>query len=276
VSSEKDAVAEVHDARNSAITVFNRKWESMRENSKFLRLNQYSEKQLAKMKEQKRVPYVLDYINAAVNTFQGIQRDKRTEIFYYGVEAKDEMRVEVLNALKESAFQVNNFIYTESDIFQDGLVMKVGGLGYEWSRETNKNGALKLFRIPPEQLMWDANSMEFDHSDATWVSRHRMFSKLDLINRRPEMKEEIEKMSWFADGEMSIDNVTSAYLDSILDEVSSEPGLAFDRKPIRRSSAASHRRSTRGGFADRRTASGAVALWLAPHAGEPELIYREV
>jgi len=217
-SEEKDKVEEVHIARQAAYRTFKEKWDQMQDNSAFLRLNQYSATQLQKMSEQKRVPYVLDQINAAVNTYQGIQRDRRTEIFYYPVEESDAVPCEVLNAVKDATLSQNGFVYTESDVFSDGLIQKIGAVAYEWSTEKNKNGALRIMRLRPRELMWDLNAQEFDKSDAMWMSRYRMFGRDELINRFPWLRKKIEGMSFFTGQEAQDLGLKEDYLASLAED----------------------------------------------------------
>lgn len=217
MSKAPDGVVEAHEARQSVLRVFKDKWNQMSENSNFYRLEQYSNDQLAKMSKDSRVPYVWDYITQGINTYIGIQRDRRTEIFFYPREGGDALKAEILNACKESTLAQNDFIYLESDVFQDGLVEKIGAVSYEWTTERDKTGALKMRRIPPRQLMWDLNSFEFDKEDANWISRHRRLTKADLIARWPDKKKEILAMSMDkSDIENSIGNVHSAYMDELL------------------------------------------------------------
>ena len=217
MSIERDAVDRVHQARQSGFKIFKAKYDEMQENSRFIRLLQYSPKQLEKMDKDKRVPYVLDYLNSSMNTFQGIQRDKRTEIFYYPVESGDEVKTEILNSVKDYTLHINNFPYLESDVFSDGLIQKVGAIGYEWSREKDKNGALRMYRIPPRQIMWDTNSDESSKQDCGWISTHRLFTKADLLNRMPGERKKIEGMEFFRGEEFDDLGLHSGeYLDSIL------------------------------------------------------------
>lgn len=217
MKEDKEKVEEVHIARQAAYSTFKAKWDQMSDNSRFLRLLQYSDSQLARIQDQKRVPYVLDYINSSVNTYQGIQRDRRTEIFYYPVESGDEVSCEVLNAVKDSCLSQNNFIYTESDVFADGLIQKVGAVAYEWSSEKDKNGALKIMKLRPRELMWDLNAQEFDKSDCTWMSRFRMYGKEELKNKFPHLSKKIDKMSFFTGGELADLGLRSEYVESIQD-----------------------------------------------------------
>jgi hypothetical protein len=211
----KETVDRVHSARQSVMSVFKDKWTKMQQNSDFVRLDQYSAAQLSKMVKQNRVPYVLDYINSSINILQGIQRDKRTEIYYLPVEPGDSLRVEILNLTKDSQLRRNDFMYVESDVFKDGIIEKVGAVGYEWSLEKNKNGALKIFRIPPRQLLWDLNAREYNKADGMWCERDRLITKDELSTLYPDHKKQIMKMSFdfdsLQDAGFSTDYIQEVY-----------------------------------------------------------------
>lgn len=216
-SERRERVEQVHLARASVHRTFKIKWDEMAENSKFLRLLQYSEKQLKTMKEQNRVPYVLDYLNSSMNTFQGIQRDRRTEIFYYPSEQSDEVACEVLNVVKDAKLRENNFLWLESDVFLDGLVQKLGAVSYEWSREKNKNGTLKMTRVHPRMVMWDLNALEYDKSDGIWVATHEFLSKRELKVLFPDKARLIERMSFDVDEIFDL-TLSAEYRQSLLDD----------------------------------------------------------
>lgn len=216
-SERRERIESIHLARASVHRKFKLKWDEMAENSKFLRLLQYSDKQLSKMKEDGRVPYVLDYLNSSINTFQGIQRDRRTEIFYFPSEKSDEVAAEVLNVVKDAKLRENNFIYIESDVFLDGLVQKLGGVTYDWSKEKNKNGTLKISRIHPRCVMWDLNALEYDKTDAVWIATHEFLSKREMKVLFPDKAKIIDKMSFDPDELFDL-NLTSEYRQSLIDD----------------------------------------------------------
>lgn len=215
-SNSKDRVSAVHEARNSVFNGFQEKWTQMEDNSRFLRLLQYSDKQLKSMAKDKRVPYVLDFINNAINTYQGIQRDRRTDIYYYPFEKGDEVTCEVLNVVKDAKLRENNFIYTESDVFLDGLVQKIGAVTYEWSREKNKNGSLRIKRLHPRSLMWALFSREYDKTDSTWMAYHEFLSRREIAMRVPDKKKIVDKLSDGVDEIFDL-NLSTKYLESLSD-----------------------------------------------------------
>jgi hypothetical protein len=214
-NTDLEVVKEINETRASVSDRFNDVWEDAVENAKFYRMVQYTDKQLNKAVEQNRIPYTFDYITAPMNTFVGLQRDTRRDIIYLPFEKNDEVRVELCNMVKDSIIRNNNFLYTESDIFQDGLIEKTGVIGYEWTDEKNPLGELKMFRVPQRQMCWDLNNRDSDIDKGAWCSRLRLFSKGELINRYPDYKKEINNMSI----ESFIDDLglDSSYTDNLLD-----------------------------------------------------------
>jgi len=130
-----------------------------------------------------------------MNSYLGLQRDQRTDLAYLPVEKNDEVRVEVLNSVKDSVLRQNQFQYTESDIFQDGLIEAAGFLGYEWSDERNPLGELVLSRIPQRQMTWDINRRDYSLSKSMWVSRMRLQPKREMMRKFSAHAKEIAKMS---------------------------------------------------------------------------------
>lgn len=194
-SRSRDTLDRVHYARQAVSGYFNDKWNAALENARFFRLQQYSDSQLQKFLKDKRVPYVLDYMTNAINTYIGVQRDTRTDILYRPFKKDDEVRIELLNIVKDNALNSNNFTYLESDIFQDGLVEKTGCYGMEWSTLDNPVGELKIYRIPPRQLTWDLNRREYEVEEGQWVSRTRLYTKKELSVIYPEHEKEIMALS---------------------------------------------------------------------------------
>lgn len=186
----------VHEERNAVHTTFQEKWEEADENKRFVRLLQYSDEQLQKFKGAARVPYVLDFITQPINTAIGDQRDSRTDIKYLPVEPGDEVRAELLNAVKDTILRRNRWAYLESDVFMDGIIEKAGAVGYEWSTVKHPLGSLKIFRVPIRQLTWDINRREYDTEVGSWMSRTRMYPKRELKTKYPEYADQIDAITF--------------------------------------------------------------------------------
>lgn len=208
--------AYIHEARSAVAHYFQVKWDEAFENARFMRQLQFTDDQLRKISKTDRVPYVLDYISIPINTHIGDQRDNRTDIMYLPVEAGDDVRAEVLNVVKDSMLRQNHWIYTASDIFQDGIIEKCGAVGYEWTTEKNPKGELRVFRIPPRQLTWDLNRRDYELAKSLWVSRTRLYGRREMMNKFAEHKSEIEKLSSTLD-ELDDLNLDESYRKQISD-----------------------------------------------------------
>lgn len=216
MDKDKALLTKVHQLRSAASRIYQEKWDSALENARFYRLTQYSDQQLSKFTSNKRVPYVLDYVSNTMNTYLGIQRDGRTDVAYLPVEQGDEVKVEVLNSVKDSTMRANTFQFLESDVFQDGLIEKMGVMGYEWSTERNPLGELRMFRIPPRQMVWDLNRRDYSLDMAQWISRTRLYSKKTLAKKFPDHADDIMKLS-MASNILDAMGLDATYMKQIID-----------------------------------------------------------
>lgn len=215
--SFRDTLDRVHYARSAVAAYFQEKWDSAYENARFFRLRQYTDTQLQKFLSQNRVPYVLDYLTNAVNVYIGTQRDTRTDITFRPVKKDDELRIELLNVIKDNVLNSNDFIFLESDVFQDGIVEKTGAVGMEWSTQDNPMGELKLYRIPPRQLTWDLNRREYQtEQDGQWISRTRIYAKKQLAMMYPDYAKEIMNLS-LDSGYFDTPGLDESYFKQIVD-----------------------------------------------------------
>lgn len=222
---ERQILTKVHQLRSATAKTFQEKWDAAKENARFNRLLQWSDTQLQKFTNDKRVPYVLDYTSSVMNTYMGLQRDQRTDITYIPPSTSlevgadpNEIRIEVLNFIKDTVLRTNHFQSLESDIFQDGIIEKAGFIGYEWSTFKNPLGNLNMFRIPQRQMSWDLNRREYSLHESQWVSRTRLYDKKALALKFPDYKDLIMRLQ-----------VNSSFFDQLwLDETYFKQIVYFD------------------------------------------------
>lgn len=207
---------EIHEERNGVQKFFQEKWDEADENKRFARMVQYSPDQLGKFVAGNRVPYVLDFITQPLNTYIGDQRQSRTDIKYLAQDQGDEIRAELLNAVKDVILRRNRWMWLESDIFMDGIIEKGGAVGYEWSTEKHPLGSLNMFRVPIRQLTWDINRREYDLELSSWVSRTRLYSRPQLIAKYPAFTDEINKLS-LQGSELDDLKLDDSYFRTIID-----------------------------------------------------------
>jgi hypothetical protein len=199
------AVEKIVEAENAALDVFNEKWVKAKDNARFYGLKQWSDIELSKFREQNRLPYQFDKTSHAMNTLLGTQREGRLDIQFLEREPQDAPRNQVLNSVWKYYADTNNFMFQESDVFQDGIINMGAGI-FEVGIDKSKNiaGDLKVGRVPFDECLWDTNGRQYDLSDSSWFSR-RGFSRRDaLIARYPDAKDIIEQAGRDADAEPKV------------------------------------------------------------------------
>jgi len=193
----KERISEIIEAENYALADFEPRWEKAKENARFYALNPYSEAQKAKLKLQKRQSYNFDKTSHAMNVLLGTQRDGRLDIQFLERTKEDAARVEVLNSVWKYYADTNEFIYRESDVFQDGVVNDCGVFGIKIDKSKYFAGDLKVYRVPFDQVLWDTNSRTYDlayeeGTGAQWFSHREFFRRNELIKQYPKKKDLIE------------------------------------------------------------------------------------
>jgi len=194
--ADLDRISEIIDAENQALGVFEPKWEKAKENARFYALDPFTQKQKDKLAEQGRDSFNFDKTSHAMNTLLGTQRDGRLEIQFLERTKEDAPQVEVMNQVWKYYSDTNEFIYQESDAFQDGVINDCGVLGMEIDKSKFYGGDLRVFRIPFDQVMWDANSRTYDlqgDEGAQWFSHRVFYRRNELIRRYPKKKDLIER-----------------------------------------------------------------------------------
>jgi len=194
-----DRISEIIEAENYALADFEPRWERAKDNARFFALNPYTEAQKNKLKKQKRQPFNFDKTSHAINVLLGTQREGRLDIQFLEREKEDSPRTEVLNAVWKYYADMNEFLYRESDVFQDGVVNDCGVFGLKIDKSKQYSGDLKVYRVPFDQVLWDTNSRTYDLSydegtGAQWFSHREFYRRAELLIQYPKQRELIERM----------------------------------------------------------------------------------
>ena len=192
MAEDKSRIEQIVQMENLALTVFTDKWETAKENARFFGLKQWTVDETNTLKKQNRLPYQFDKTSHALNILLGTQREGRLDIQYLERTADDAARTQVLNNVWKYYADTNEFIYRESDVFQDGIVNQCGIFGLEIDKTKHHAGDLRVFRIPFDQCLWDTNGRQYDLSDAAWFSYRGLYRRDELKVRYPEKQELID------------------------------------------------------------------------------------
>ena len=194
--NDKDAIySRIENDITSVQSWFDEKYEIRRECVDFWAGRQWTEDEIDAHTRQFRYPYTFNEIQHKVNHIVGVQIQTRLDARCIARETGDEAKAELLTYLNKWVEQTNQLEAIETQIFTDAIVGGVGCGVVRWEVEDIENGYIKIERISPDEMFWDITSKKEDLSDARWVARETLISRMDAVEAFPEYIDIIEKAS---------------------------------------------------------------------------------
>lgn len=181
-----DIISRVRNDLEAAYPIFEKRLSSRNRNMDFYSNKQWTDEEIFKHFEQNRKPYVFNEIQSKVDHLVGTQMQTRLDAKCMPREKGDEAPAELLTYLVKWAEQVNTLEYIESDVFQEALIGGVGAALVRWEKEDINYGYPKVEKVPINELMWDVHSRKMDMSDARWMARILVMTKMDAIEMFPQ------------------------------------------------------------------------------------------
>lgn len=176
-----------------AYPIFEERLETRNRNLDFYANRQWDDAEIAKHIEQHRKPYVFNEIQAKVDHLVGTQMQTRLDAKCMPRERGDEAEAELLTYLVKWCEQTNNLEYIETEVFLEALIGGVGAAIIRWEREDIQYGYPKIEKVPVSELMWDVHSRKMDLSDARWMARTIIVTRMDAAEIFPEHTSLIDK-----------------------------------------------------------------------------------
>lgn len=153
------------------------KWRSeAKEDFEFYAGDQWSAEDLAYLREHKRPTMSHNMIGRLVNAIVGSEINNRREVRYVPREAGDALPNELLSSAGEWFRDETNAEDEESDAFEDTVICGMGWTDTRLDFETDPDGAPKIERIDPLEMVWDCNAVKPNLEDAQRVFRVREMS----------------------------------------------------------------------------------------------------
>jgi hypothetical protein len=160
---------------------------------------QWSEEDLAILKDQKRPAVVFNRIARTVNAVIGTQVSNRQETRFIPREMGDVQVNEILTAANEWARDASNAEDEESEAFEDMCVTGIGWTETAISYAEDPEGMIRIDRVDPLEMFWDPGSAKRNLADARWVIRVRLFTQEEFDAEWPDADPQISASPW--DGE---------------------------------------------------------------------------
>lgn len=153
--------------------------------------NQWSEEDIAALKEQNRPYLTVNRILPTINTILGEQVNKRAQINFVPKHDSSPELAQVLNKVAIQIMDNNNFDYVETQVFEDGIIEERGYFDCRMSFDDNIHGEVRITSVDPRTVVLDPDAREYDPD--TWsevvVSKWMTIDEIELTYGKDKVKE---------------------------------------------------------------------------------------
>lgn len=111
---------------------------------------------------------------------------------FYEKYADDEY-AKALSSVLHNTRVINKAKYTESEVFERGLVSGLDFFKGVYSNKHQRNGGIEISRRPQNSIFYDESSTEYDLSDIEFIGEVHLMYKNGLITAYPDAKDKIEE-----------------------------------------------------------------------------------
>lgn len=146
---------------------------------------QYSDEDLAILRDQMRPVVSFNRIAPVINAVSGTEVSNRQEVRYLPREEGDAAPNEILTAAGQWFRDECNAEDEESDAFRDCLVCGVGNTETRMDFELDQDGAPITDRVDPFEVIWDSASRKRNFEDARRVFRIRRVPRDEALSLVP-------------------------------------------------------------------------------------------
>ncbi|UNE55348.1 portal protein [Bartonella machadoae] len=143
------------------------KWrEHAREDFAFYNGDQWNEKDLSVLKEQRRPVMTFNRIAPLVNAVVGSERNNKREVQFIPRQIGKALPSELLTGAAEWFRDMAHAEYADSDAFQDAVICGMGWTDTRLDYENNPDGEPVITRLDPLKMVWDSASVQPNLTDA--------------------------------------------------------------------------------------------------------------
>lgn len=171
-----------------------------KEDFQFFAGDQWSDADKTALRDKARIPVVFNRIAPIVNAVVGSEINNRREVQYIPREVGDSQANEILTAAGEWFRDQTGAEDEESDAFEDNVVCGMGWTDTRLDFEEDPDGAPKIERIDPMEMVWDCNSSKPNLQDAERLFRVKEFSWAEARQLFPKIPRELLNATWARSG----------------------------------------------------------------------------
>lgn len=168
-----------------------RDWrDSARDSFAFYAGKQWTDEDIAIMKDRKQIPIVFNRVTRTINAISGLEVQNRQEIRYIPRTQGDVKVNEVLTQAVDYMRDNTDAGDEESEIFRDCLICGMGFSDTYLDFDDNPEGDLRQTRIDPLEIGWDPKAKKANIADADFIWRAKKISRKEFGQLYPDKSPE--------------------------------------------------------------------------------------
>jgi hypothetical protein len=172
-------------------SLYFKKMEIAKKNLNYWSNIQWTPDEIKEHEDQGRQAMVINVMDRIIKDFIGMEINTRLDSTLLARSKDDEDKVDKLNKLNKYTDQINDMDNVEKFAFINSFLKGVGWTVSRWDTLNMPNGCVITENVRTEEMGWDLNSIKLDLSDARYLFRIQLRTKLDLIESHPKWEDEI-------------------------------------------------------------------------------------
>lgn len=161
-----------------------------RESFAFVEGKQWTDGDIAKMREEGRPAITVNKIKPLINILSGYQRTNRYDIDFLPRTNDDAKLCDVRKSMTKYVLDRSNYDVKESEVFENGCICGFGWFeaGYKFDEELQGEGEAFIKSESPFNIYIDPEAKEKDFSDGKYIIRAHWVDKAALCELYPEQR----------------------------------------------------------------------------------------
>ena len=190
--TDAEKVKMVRDLFSEAQSIEGKFREEACKAERFYEGDQWAKKDADYLEDRDRAHLTINEIEPKLDTLSGFFRQNRTDIKYFPLEDGDSKIADIATVVVKNITEQNNFVYEETAVFEDKMIVGRGLLNTRVTHDTNLEGDIVIEKFPWDEAWLGAHD-RLDLKDCEYLIKARWLSWARVKQQWPDKKDEIQK-----------------------------------------------------------------------------------